>query len=272
MTLSGAIQAYVDQKRANGVLFDKGVKELRSFLRKVGDVPLETIRPAQISDFLNGPRTYSNTWGKKFSLLKFFFEYWSGRGLLDASPMPPCIHLPVTQTFVPYVYTRNEVRLLLRATSSWQNSSWQNKKMCRMDSQTFSILLLTLFATGMRTGEALNLLRKDVDSKRGVIRIRGGCFRLPRNIPIGPDLRARLRRHERGLAKVSHEPLYSSLAKTVKLSTKMLCGLLSADCAVLRESSGTTRRFISPARKTYERRSRCIASPAGSSRRQTRIG
>lgn len=216
MTLADAIQAYVDQKRAHGVLFDKAVKDLRSFLRKVGDVPLDTIRPAQILDFLNGPRTCSNTWGKKFSLLKFFFEYWSARGLLDGSPMPPRIRPPVMQTFVPYVYTRNEVRLLLRATSSWQNSSWQNKKMCRMDSETFRILLLTLYATGMRTGEALNLLRNDVDFKKSVIRIHGGRFRLPRNIPIGPDLQARLQRHERRLANVPGEPRYFFAGKDGK--------------------------------------------------------
>lgn len=216
MTLSAAIQAYVDQKRAHGVLFDKAVKDLRSFLRRVGDVPLDTIKPAQILDFLNGPRTCGNTWGKKFSLLKFFFEYWSARGLLDASPMPPRIRPPVAQTFVPYVYTRNEVRLLLRATSSWQSSSWQNKKMCRMDPQTFRIFLLTLYATGMRTGETLNLLRKDVNFKRGVIRIRGGRFRLPRSIPIGPDLQARLRRNERGLASVHGERLYFFVGKDGK--------------------------------------------------------
>jgi integrase/recombinase XerD len=117
---------------------------------------------------------------------------------------------------VPYVYTRNEVRLLLRTTSSWQNSSWQNKKMCRMDSKTFRIILLTLYATGMRTGETLNLLREDVDFKRSVIRIRGGRFRLPRNIPIGPDLQARLRRHERGLANVSGERLHFFVGKDGK--------------------------------------------------------
>jgi integrase len=130
--------------------------------------------------------------------------------------MPPRIRPPVAETFMPYVYTRNEVRLLLRATSSWQNSSWQNKKMCRMDSQTFRIFLLTLYATGMRTGEALNLLRKDVDFKRGVIRILGGRFRLPRIIPIGPDLQARLRRHSRGLVNVFGERLYFFVGKDGK--------------------------------------------------------
>jgi integrase/recombinase XerD len=216
VTLSNAIQIYVVQKRAHSVLFHKGAKDLRSFLGKVGDVPLDTIKPAQILDFLNGPRTCSNTWGKKFSLLKFFFEYWAARGLLDRSPMPPRLRPPLAHTFVPYVYTRNEIRVLLRATSSWQSSSWQNQKMCRMDSRTFRIFLLTLYATGMRTGEALKLLRRDVGFTRGIICIRAGRFRLPRNIPIGPDLQAKLRRHERGLARAPEEPLYFFAGKDGK--------------------------------------------------------
>lgn len=85
-----------------------------------------------------------------------------------------------------------------------------------MDSRTFRIFLLTLYATGMRTGEALNLLRKDVDLNRGVIRIRGGRFRRPRNIPIGPDLQARLRRHKRVLAKVPGKSLYFFVGKDGK--------------------------------------------------------
>jgi integrase/recombinase XerD len=216
MTLFGAVQAYIDLKRAHGVVFDKAATNLRSFSKNVGDVPLDTIRPGQILEFLNGPRTSTATWRKKFSLLKFFFEYWSARGLLDASPMPPHRRPPVAQTFVPYVYTRNEVRLLLGATPSWQNSSWQNLRMCRMDSRTFRVFLLTLYATGMRTGEALNLQRKDLDLNRGVIAIRGGRYSRSRNIPIGPDLQVRLRRHKRGLARGPDESPYFFVGKDGK--------------------------------------------------------
>jgi integrase/recombinase XerD len=216
VTLFGAIQAYVDVKRAHGVLFEKEAKDLRSFSRRVGDVPLDTISPGQILAFLNGPRTSNGTWRKKFNLLKFFFEYWSARALLDASPMPPRTRPPVAQSFVPYVYTRNEVRLLLRATSLWQKSSWQNMKICRMDSRTFRVFLLTLYATGMRTGEALNLLRKDVNVNRSIIIIRGDRYSRPRNIPIGPDLKVRLQRHKRDLAGTHGEGLLFFVGKEGK--------------------------------------------------------
>lgn len=204
MTLYGAVQTYIDGKHARGVVFEEAAKILRSFSKKVGDVPLGAITPAQILDFLNGPQASYGTWCTKFSLLKFFFEYWSVRGLVDRSPIPPPIRPPLAlaQAFVPYVYTRNELRLLFRATFAWQNSSRQNIRTGRMDSRTFRMFLLTLYATGMRTGEALTLLREDVDVNRSAITIRGGRFDRVRQIPIGPDLCARLCRHKRGLARV----------------------------------------------------------------------
>jgi integrase/recombinase XerD len=218
VTLLPAIQAYIDTRQAHGVRFDKGAKEFRSFAGRVGDVPIDEIKPVQIRDFLNGPRTGAVTWRKKFGLLKLFFEYWTARGLLDGSPMPP-LRLPAAPTvkpYVPYVYTRNEVRVLLRGTSLWENSSWNNRETGRMDARTFRIFLLTLYATGMRTGEALHLLRKDVEVKRGTITIRDGRSGRVRKIPIGPDLCTRLRRHKRDLASVPNESPYFFVGKDGK--------------------------------------------------------
>jgi integrase/recombinase XerD len=218
VTLYGAVQTYIDGKHARGVAFEEAAKILRSFSKKIGDVSLDTITPAHILDFLNGPQTSYGTWCTKFSLLKFFFEYWSARGLVDQSPMPPRMRPPLAlaQAFVPYVYTRNELRLLFRSTSAWQKSSRQNIKTGRMDFRTFRVFLLTLYATGMRTGEALTLLREDVDVDRSAITIRGGRFGRVRKIPIGPDLCARLRRHKRGLARLPSESPYFFVGKDGK--------------------------------------------------------
>jgi hypothetical protein len=69
--LYGAVQTYVDAKHARGIVFEEASKTLRSFSKKIGDVPLDTITPAQILDFLNGLRPSYDTWCVKFSLLKF---------------------------------------------------------------------------------------------------------------------------------------------------------------------------------------------------------
>src|SRR5258708_11554706 len=119
MALFEAVRTYIDRKKSLGVVFEKAAMNLWSFSKGVGDVPLDTITPGQILGFLNGPRTSTVTWRVKFNLLKHFFEYWAARGLLQASPMPR-IRPPVPRTFVPYVYTRNEVRILLRTARASQ--------------------------------------------------------------------------------------------------------------------------------------------------------
>jgi integrase len=207
VTLYAAVQAYIDAKHARGVVFEAAAKVLRSFSNRVGDVPLDTITAAPILNFLDLPRTSYSTWCTKFSILKFFFEYWSARGLVDRLLMPPRMRAPLAlrQAFVPYIYTRNELRLLLQAIPAWENRSRQYTKTGRMESRTLRMFLLTLYATGMRRGEALTLLRNDVDVKRSSITIRGVRSGRIRKIPIGPDLCARLRRYKRGMAVVPNE-------------------------------------------------------------------
>ncbi len=229
------------------------------------------IKPVQIRDFLNGPRTGAGTWRKKFGLLKLFFEYWTARGLLDGSPMPP-LRLPAALTvkpYVPYVYTRNEVRVLLRGTSLWENSSWNNRETGRMDARTFRMFLLTLYATGMRTGEALHLLRKDVEVNRGAITIHSGRSTRPRTIPIGPDLKVQLQRHKQSLAKLRGRVLISLSVKMAKLSMELRWVGHSASCAALQEFSGTMGRSISLVCTTCERLLQCIVSPVGCGREPT---
>jgi hypothetical protein len=134
VTLYGAVQAYIDGKHARGVVFEEAAKILQSFSKRVGDVPLDTIMPTHILDFLNRPPSSYTTWCVKFSLLKFFFEHWSARGLVDRLPMPRRIPAPLAlrQAFVPYVYSRNEVRLLLQAIPAWETRSRQYTKSGRM--------------------------------------------------------------------------------------------------------------------------------------------
>jgi integrase/recombinase XerD len=189
MALLEAVQTYIDRKRAFGVIFDKAALNLRAFAKRVGDVPLDTITPGQILAFLNGPGTSTTTWRRKFNLLHHFFEYWSARGMLQASPMPR-IRPPVPQTFVPYIFSRSEVRILLRTARASQKLNT-----CMIDGSTLRTFLLFLYATGALVGEAMRLLREDIDFKKGVIKIRSARFSRSRSIPIAPDLQAKLRRH-----------------------------------------------------------------------------
>jgi len=78
------------------------------------------------------------------------------RGYATKSPLPSAVPKSCDQ-FVPYIYTRDEVRQLLEATSSYRKTT-----RC-LEPHTFRTVLLLLYGAGLRVGEALSLTVADVD-------------------------------------------------------------------------------------------------------------
>lgn len=189
MNLDQAIELYIKRKQDAGFRFYSTARTLRAFLHKVGDVGLTQISLAQVKDFLDGPKTSPPTWRNKQGALRLFFEYWLRRGGVVTLPIPP--NTPkCPQTFVPYIYSRSELRRLLEATPLSQSEKW-----CAMDAPTFRTLLLFLYATGLRLGEALRLECNDVNLETRLITIRGTKFYKSRLVPFGCDVQELLSRH-----------------------------------------------------------------------------
>ena len=195
MRLNQAVHAYVEHKQANGVGFSKGAQCLRSFLHHVGNKPLDAIHERHTLSFLDGPLTSTVTWRSKHGLLRHFFMYWVTRSDLIGVPLPP-IRPPVAQTFVPYIYSRAELRRIFAATRVSQS-----RDACRLDARTLRTLLLFLYGTGALVGEARHLRLQDIDFRRRKINIRSGRFNRSREIPIGPDLYKILRAYSVAIHK-----------------------------------------------------------------------
>jgi integrase/recombinase XerD len=191
VTLFEAVRMYVERKRSFGLGYQTPHRQLLSFARHAGDIPIGSIVPRQVLSHLNGAQSSTATWRGKYRLLKNFFEYWAARGEGRTLPMPP-IRPAEPLTFIPYVYSKRELRSLLRETGICQK--WDS---CSIDGTTFRMILLVLYGTGMMTGEAVQLARQDVDGKVRFLTVRGGRFGRSRRIPIGPDLRHRLQRYMR---------------------------------------------------------------------------
>ena len=175
MKLTAAIDMYVLHRQATGEKFQGPFVALRAFSRRYRTKTLQAITPAEVKQFLDGQRTGPATWRRKYGTLRDFFAYWRCRGKLNTVPMPPTAP-KYMQTFVPYIYSRRELRLLLEAVPRCQQNVG-----CRISAATLRILLLLLYGTGMRVGEALRLRMVDVDIDNGVITIRG-------TKSINPDL------------------------------------------------------------------------------------
>src|ERR1700674_2259278 len=70
------------------------------------------------------------------------------------------------------------------------------------------ILLMTLYATGVRRAELARLKITDIDSRRMIIRIQGGKGRKDRDVMLSPTLLKALREYWRGLKRKPTEWLF----------------------------------------------------------------
>ncbi len=206
MKFSQAVDLYIQRKRDAGMRFNSPTSRLRSFLRRCGDIDLRHITVQQVTAFLDGSGSMPSGWSGKRGSLRSFFNYWTARGRLKSSPLPPSAP-KVTQSFVPYIYSRSDLRSLLDAVPCCQR-----KSACVMSGATFRTLLLFLYGTGMRLGEALRLRLMDVDLTLGLVTIRDAKFYKSRLVPLGPDLARLIRQylHQPGRRNQHYRSLFQT--------------------------------------------------------------
>jgi integrase/recombinase XerD len=183
MKLDKMIQTYVSFKRSMGMHFHSEDCLLRAFCRAVGGAELDIsdVKPAPVQAFLDGKGRVTAVWGLKFRVLRSFYRFVISRGFATNSPLPTSLpQLP--PPFVPYIYSTEELRLLLAATDVLQAPE------SPLQARTVRTLLLLLYGTAMRIGEALSLTLHDVDLAQAVLTVRNTKFFKARLVPIGPKL------------------------------------------------------------------------------------
>jgi integrase/recombinase XerD len=206
MKLAAAVDIYVLHRRALGQKCEGPVVALRAFSRRYSNTPLQGITPSDVKQFLDVPQTGPAAWRRKYGVLRDFFAYWRCRGKVNAVPMPPAAPR-YTQTFAPYIYSRLELRLLLEAVPRCQRNVE-----CRLSPATLRTLLLFLYGTGTRIGEAIRLHLADVDLDSAVITIRRTKFYKSRLVPLGRDVVRLLREYlaTPGRWNQHYRPLFQS--------------------------------------------------------------
>lgn len=186
MTVSQCVEVYIQKRRDCGYNYGSIAKVLRRFARFVGKLDISKVTGTHVDEFLSNPAISNTTWRAYAWHLRNFFKHWHGHQQLQT--MPQVSMKPATaQTFVPYVYTQQEVRALLDATTACQRAP-----KCSISAFTLRTLILFLYGTGIRIGDALALRDDHIDLRRSTVRVRGTTV-LERILPIGRDVRDVLR-------------------------------------------------------------------------------
>lgn len=188
MKLTEIVDAYVTLERSLGMRFEAAGRLLRQFSREMGDPDIDQVRPEAVAIFLQGTGALSATWTLKYRVLSGFYRFAISRGHVDRSPLPISQpQLPPQQS--PYVYSTDELRRLLDATSSLHIAH------SRLQAPMYRTLLLLLYGGGLRIGEALGATVRDADLSERTIIVRKTKFFKARLVPIGPKLTQELAEH-----------------------------------------------------------------------------
>lgn len=185
MRLQDLVETYIDYKRSLGMRFRTDANTLRAFSRTIGEVAVDDIKPEPVLAFIAGDGPVTTNWRHKFRVLGSFYRYALGRGFATVSPLPtslPQFPPPLT----PYIYSVNELERLLAATDTLQAEN------SPLHATSMRTLLLLLYGTGMRIGEALAITLHDVDLVQQILTIHNTKFFKTRLVPIGPRMTAAL--------------------------------------------------------------------------------
>jgi integrase/recombinase XerD len=182
MTIDELATHYIVFRRALGEKCKTNASILRAFCRAVGTkTSIADVGADVVVAFLNGSGSITSAWFKKHQTLNGFFRFAISRGHLAEAPLPK-VFPKQPPPFVPYIYTRDEIRRLLDAIPSAHD--YRNL----IQPGTLRAILLLLYGAGLRVSEALTLSAVDVDLPNALITIRDTKFFKSRLVPIGQSL------------------------------------------------------------------------------------
>jgi len=178
------LTAYIDEKQALGYRYMAAARLFKDFDNAM-------LRNNVESDQLNEHAAAlwiakrsgekSNNQVSRISAMRVFAEYLRRHG--EDAFMPAYPHQKDIQVYQPYIFDKAEVKRIFAAADSFTYT-----KRSPLRHLTAPVITKTLYGTGMRISEVLNLKRKDVDLGQKSIMARdtkGGKERL---LPISESL------------------------------------------------------------------------------------
>ena len=186
MKIADAVREYVVYKQSLGMSYKSRTLRLNAFARFVGPTDLDKVTPEIVRSFLDGHRPVTTEWFNKFWALNTFFRFAIARGYATHNPLPRTQPKSPRQ-FRPYIYSVEEVKKMIQVVDCRHRGRWH------LEPRTVRTLLLLLYGTGLRIGEAIRLQHRDVDFRERILTIRETKFYKSRLVPVSPDLAAVLR-------------------------------------------------------------------------------
>lgn len=201
--LARDLERFLEFKRALGLKYIRNEFALRLFDRHVaanaprrGRLPIEQLLRGWLAGY-EGRK--ARTIASQLSMVRAFLRYLSRTDPSTFVPGRDWGPYFTHTRFVPRLLSPADVRSLLRATDALRGPRWRRR--------TFRMLVLVVYCTGLRFGEAVRLTLNDVDFEQQVLTIRQSKGKT-RLVPFRRDLAKELERYDaaRPAASRTHDP------------------------------------------------------------------
>jgi site-specific recombinase XerD len=123
-------------------------------------------------------KNHSRTVSDKISCLRCFLKYLRYCGIPVFMPQRPKWH----DDYVPYIFSDSEMNEIFRCSDNNADNGGGNNDF------KVAMLIRVLYGCGLRHGEALQLIRSDVDFRCGTLLLRKAKNKKQRIVPMHPSL------------------------------------------------------------------------------------
>ena len=189
--LGEVCEKFIAEKRGTGLQIDEQSKQLRALCRFSLNYNL---KPGVLSeDFVRAwiAKTTHETEANRhvrYQTTRQLAQYMQRMGYSAFCPEKEDV-AKFTTTFVPYIFTHDEIRQLLAAADAAEKPKFSASPYCHI---IMPVVLRTLYCCGLRVSEALNLLVTDVDFEQNLLVIRDSKQGKSRYVPMSRELSGRL--------------------------------------------------------------------------------
>ncbi|MDD4690446.1 MAG: tyrosine-type recombinase/integrase [Eubacteriales bacterium] len=183
------LKEYVAFMKDNDRKFNVETTILRAFDRYVCENNITTITEENVMGFTYSiPNLTKGQYDKRHRIIRNFSDYMNLRE--QGETIRPLPKNRGSGRLIPYVYTDDELVLLLEATKRLNPAP-------TLRPYTYYTMFGLLASTGIRISEALNLDISDIDLTNGILKIRNTKFKKSRLVPVHPTTLEVLREYDK---------------------------------------------------------------------------
>jgi site-specific recombinase XerD len=169
------------------------LNDLDHNLERFGITKANTIKPDHIRNWLGQYTCSKPIVMVRAYAAKRFMAYLMGIGVIRSNPVTIIIHeygrIPCTQ-FQPFIFTKDQiVRILNKAKQLMPNHIF------KLRPQTSYMMLVLLYALGLRNREVRYLRFRDIDMNQSTIRVEATKFHKSRLLPFGKGVKKCLKEY-----------------------------------------------------------------------------